>query len=90
MRQYGEWIDGAGGTKRLRTVDPLYGDMFGWTGQEYCNFGDYISMVGLKEPHHRMQPNDAFGLVRRTATPSSLPGRSSPPCSTRGPATSSS
>jgi len=66
VRQYGEWINGAGGTKRLRTVDPLYGDMFGWTGQEYCNFGDYISMVGLKEPHHRMQPYDAMGLVRRT------------------------
>jgi len=66
VRRYGEWIDGAGNTKRLRTVDPLYGDMFGWTGQEYCNFGDYISMVGIKEPHHRQPPNDAFGLVRRT------------------------
>jgi len=65
VRRYGEWIDGAGNTKRLRTVDPLYGDLFGWTGQEYCNFGDYISMVGIKEPHHRMQPNDAFNLVRR-------------------------
>ena len=56
MRRYGEWVDGAGDTKRLRTVDPLYGDLFGWTGQEYCNFGDYISMVGIKEPHHRMPP----------------------------------
>ena len=66
VRQYGEWVDGAGGTKRLRTVDPLYGDLFGWTGTEHCNFGDYISMVGIKEPHHRLPPNDAFGLVRRT------------------------
>jgi len=66
IRQYGEWVNGAGGTTRLRTVDPLYGDLFGWTGQEYCNFGDYISMVGIKEPHHRRPPNDAFGLVRRT------------------------
>jgi len=65
VRRYGEWIDGVGHTKRLRTVDPLYGDLFGWTGQEYCNFGDYISMVGIKEPHHRLPPNDAFGLVRR-------------------------
>jgi len=66
VRRYGEWVNGAGGTKRLRTVDPLYGDMFGWTGQEYCNFGDYISMVGIKEPHHRLPGADAFGLVRRT------------------------
>jgi len=66
IRRYGEWIEGAGGTKRLRTVDPLYGDLFGWTGQEYCNFGDYISMVGIKEPHHRQPPKDAFGLARRT------------------------
>jgi len=66
VRRYGEWTNGVGGAKRLRTVDPLYGDMFGWTGQEYCNFGDYISMVGIKEPHHRMPPYDAFGLVRRT------------------------
>jgi len=66
VNRYGEWVNGVGGTKRLRTVDPLYGDMFGWTGMEYCNFGDYISMVGLKEPHHRRPPNDAFGLVRRT------------------------
>jgi hypothetical protein len=65
VRRYGEWIDGAGGTKRLRTVDPLYGDMFGWTGQEYGNFGDYISMPGVKEPHHRLPGHDAFGLVRR-------------------------
>jgi len=65
VRQYGEWVDGAGGTKRLRTVDPLYGDMFGWTGTEHCNFGDYITMVGIKEPHHRMPGFDAFGLVRR-------------------------
>jgi hypothetical protein len=65
VRRYGEWIDGAGGTKRLRTVDPLYGDMFGWTGAEHCNFGDYISMVGIKEPHHRLPGFDAFGLVRR-------------------------
>jgi len=66
VRRYGEWVEGAGNTKRLRTVDPLYGDMFGWTGMEYCNFGDYISMVGIKEPHHRVAPNDAFGLARRT------------------------
>ncbi|MHB0937129.1 MAG: discoidin domain-containing protein [Armatimonadota bacterium] len=66
VRRYGEWVNGAGGTKRLRTVDPLYGDMFGWTGQEWGSFGDYISMPGLKEPHHRVPPNDAFGLVRRT------------------------
>jgi len=65
VRRYGEWIDSIGHTKRLRTVDPLYGDMFGWTGQEYCNFGDYISMVGIKEPQHRFPANDAFGLVRR-------------------------
>lgn len=65
VRRYGEWVDGVGGTKRLRTVDPLYGDMFGWTGSEHCNFGDYISMVGIKEPHHRLPPHDAFGLVRR-------------------------
>jgi len=66
VRRYGEWVEGAGHTKRLRTVDPLYGDLFGWTGQEYCNMGDYITMVGIKEPHHRMQPFDAFNLVRRT------------------------
>lgn len=62
---YGHWIDGAGHTKRLRTVDPLYGDMFGWTGDEHCNAGDYISMVGIKDPHHRHRPNDAYNLVRR-------------------------
>jgi len=62
---YGDWVDGAGHTKRLRTVDPLYGDMFGWTGEEHCNFGDYITMVGIKDPHHRFPPYDAFGLVRR-------------------------
>ena len=62
---YGEWIDGVGHTKRLRTVDPLYGDLFGWTGQEYCNSGDYIDMIGTREPHHRRQPFDANALVRR-------------------------
>jgi hypothetical protein len=63
---YGEWVDGVAHTKRLRTVDPLYGDMFGWTGDEHCNMGDYISMVGIKDAHHRLQPHDAFSLVRRT------------------------
>jgi len=62
---YGEWVDGVGHTKRLRTVDPLYGDLFGWTGQEYCNSGDYITMTGVREPHHRHQPSDASALVRR-------------------------
>ena len=62
---YGHWIDGAGYSKRLRTVDPLYGDMFGWTGNEHCNFGDYITMVGIKDHHHRQEPHNAFGLVRR-------------------------
>jgi len=62
---YGHWIDGAGYSKRLRTVDPLYGDMFGWTGNEHCNFGDYINMVGIKDHHHRQEPYNAFGLVRR-------------------------
>jgi len=62
---YGEWIDGIAGTKRLRTVDPLYGDLFGWTGNEHCNMGDYIDMVGIKDHHHRLPGNDAFGLVRR-------------------------
>jgi len=86
VRQYGEWVNGAGSTKRLRTVDPLYGDMFGWTGMEYCNFGDYISMVGLKEPHHRMQPYDAMGLVRRTCyafltTGPVVPAQLNPGCS---------
>lgn len=62
---FGHWIESAGFTKRLRTVDPLYGDLFGWTGQEYCTYGDSISMVGIKEPHHRIPPFDAYGLVRR-------------------------
>ena len=62
---YGQWIEGAGHTKRLRTIDPLYGDMFGWTGNEHCNFGDYISMVGIKDHHHRLEPHNAFNLVRR-------------------------
>jgi len=62
---YGHWIDGVGHTKRLRTVDPLYGDLFGWTGNEHCNSGDYIRMVGIKDHHHRRQPYDAFNLVRR-------------------------
>jgi hypothetical protein len=63
---YGRWIDGAGHTKRLRTEDPLYGDLFGWTGAEYCNMGDYIRMVGIKDAHHRLPGADAYGLVRRT------------------------
>ena len=63
---YGHWIDGVGHTKRLRTVDPLYGDLFGWTGNEHCNAGDYIQMVGIKDHHHRRPPYDAFNLVRRT------------------------
>jgi len=63
---YGEWIDGAGHTKRLRTVDPLYGDLFGWTGQEFCNSGDYIKLVGIKDAHHRLPQHDAYGFVRRT------------------------
>ena len=62
---YGRWIEGAGHTKRLRTVDPLYGDLFGWTGEEHCNSGDYITMVGIKDRHHRLPPHDAYGLVRR-------------------------
>ena len=62
---YGHWIEAAGHTKRLRTVDPLYGDLFGWTGNEHCNSGDYINMVGIKDHHHRRPPFDAYGLVRR-------------------------
>jgi len=62
---HGHWVDGAGHTKRLRTVDPLYGDLFGWTGLEYCNSGDYIEQLGIKDPHHRLPPYDANGLVRR-------------------------
>jgi hypothetical protein len=52
---YGQWIPGAGHTQRLRTIDPLYGDMFGWTGDEHCNAGDYISMPGIKDPHHHRE-----------------------------------
>lgn len=62
---YGQWVEGVAHTKRLRTVDPLYGDLFGWTGQEYCNSGDYIKMTGTRDPHHRIQPFDANALVRR-------------------------
>lgn len=63
---YGEWIEGVGHTKRLRTIDPLYGDLFGWTGDEHCTTGDYIRLPGIKDPHHRLPPHDAYGLIRRT------------------------
>lgn len=66
MNQYGEWVEGAAHSKRFRTRDPLYGDLFGWTGFEYCNKGDYIWQTGIKEAHHRRPPYDAYQLVRRT------------------------
>jgi len=80
---YGEWVECVGHTKRLRTVDPLYGDMFGWTGNEHCNMGDYITMVGIKDHHHRLRPHDAYGLVRRVCyafltTGTVLPARVNP------------
>jgi len=66
VRRYGEWVNGAGNTKRLRTVDPLYGDLFGMTGQEMAGMRDGYGGSGFKSPNHRQPGTDAFGLVRRT------------------------
>jgi len=66
INRYGNWVDGAAHTHRLRTRDPLYGDMFGYTGFEYGNSGDYIWLSGIKERYHRREPHNAQNLVRRT------------------------
>ena len=64
---FGRWVNGAFHTQRLATEDPLYGDMFGWTGFEYANRGDYILQAGVKEARHRKAPYDVYQLIRREA-----------------------
>jgi len=66
INMYGKWIEGAAGTHRLKTQDPLYGDLFGYTGFEQATTGDYIWLCGIKERHHRREPHNAWNLVRRT------------------------
>ncbi|MCC7191241.1 MAG: discoidin domain-containing protein [Phycisphaeraceae bacterium] len=66
INKYGDWVVGAAGTHRLKTRDPLYGDMFGYTGFEQATTGDYIWLSGIKERHHRKSGADAWNLVRRT------------------------
>ena len=66
VNRYGRWVKGAAGTHRLRTEDPLYGDLFGYTGFEQATTGDYIWLCGIKERHHRRPGADAWNLVRRT------------------------
>lgn len=66
INQYGEWVEGAAGTHRFKTKDPLYGDLFGYTGFEQATTGDYIWLSGIKERHHRKAGADAWNLVRRT------------------------
>jgi hypothetical protein len=66
INRYGDWVDGAAHTKRLKTRDPLYGDLFGYTGFEQASTGDYIWLCGIKERNHRRAGADAWNLVRRT------------------------
>jgi hypothetical protein len=66
INRYGEWVSGAAHTHRLRTRDPLYGDLFGYTGFEQATTGDYIWLCGIKDRHHRRPGANAWNLVRRT------------------------
>jgi hypothetical protein len=68
INKYGEFVPGVGaaGTHRFRTRDPLYGDLFGYTGFEQATTGDYIWLSGIKERHHRREPHNAWNLTRRT------------------------
>ncbi|MBI4027497.1 MAG: hypothetical protein HY360_21100 [Verrucomicrobia bacterium] len=66
VNTYGTWVRGANHTQRLKTRDPLYGDLFGYTGFQFCAAGDYIGYGGLTDRYHRRPAADAFGLVRRT------------------------
>ncbi len=66
INRYGEWVKGAAGTHRLKTRDPLYGDLFGYTGFEQATTGDYIWLSGIQEPHHRRAGANAWNLIRRT------------------------
>jgi len=65
INRYGKWVPGAAHTQRLKTEDPLYGGLFGYTGFEYFNTGDYIWLGGIEERHHRREPFNALNLVRR-------------------------
>ena len=64
---YGDWETGAFHTQRLRTKDPLYGGMFGYTGLQYCNSGDWPWQCGIKEGYHRRPGYNGYALMRRTA-----------------------
>lgn len=66
INRYGRWVEGAAHTQRFQTEDPLYGDLFGYTGFEYGNTGDYIWLSGVKERHHRREPFNSYNLIRRT------------------------
>lgn len=66
INKYGDWVSGAGHTQRLKTRDPLYGDLFGYTGFEQATTGDYIWLCGIKERNHRKPGANAWNLVRRT------------------------
>jgi hypothetical protein len=66
VNKYGEWVAGAAGTHHFKTRDPLYGDLFGYTGFEQATTGDYIWLGGIKERHHRREPHNAWNLTRRT------------------------
>jgi len=65
INRYGDWELGAAHTHRLRTRDPLYGDLFGYTGFEYANSGDYIWLSGVKERFHNREPYNTQNLIRR-------------------------
>jgi hypothetical protein len=62
---HGQWEDGPAHTKRLRTRDPLFGDLFGFTRWEYCASGDIGGMRGPMSRWARRPPHDALSVLRR-------------------------
>lgn len=65
VKIHGVWENGPKYTKRLRTKDPLFGDLFGFSRWEYCSSGGSYGMRGPLERCARRPPEDAFLALRR-------------------------